>query len=86
MKYYKNDIVEIVTGDYANASDIPSYLNQQSSVTFVGQRYRVDSYGKDVLGYVFGCGYAEPPEKLRLYKRPLINWIKWILSFVATSR
>lgn len=94
MKIYKDDIVEIITGKFKNASDISDpndkYKYQNEPIPFVGQRFAVKYISTDnkILwghkdttpghGNYFTMGVS--PNDVIIFKRPLKNWIKRIFK------
>lgn len=83
MKYYKNDIVEIITSKYKSYEDVPKheivyYTNQGKSVPFIGQRFKVDIVTPEYVANWTLLDFDIYIEKrfVTLYKRPLINHIK----------
>ncbi|WBC28403.1 hypothetical protein RPMD05_22 [Rhodobacteraceae phage LS06-2018-MD05] len=83
MKYFKNDIVEIITANYKSWNDIPNhergyYKNQNEPAPTIGQRFRIKIIGDDRI-------YAEingrmclgvHPDCVMLVKRPLVNKVR----------
>ena len=73
MKYFKGDIVEIVTGKYKDRKDAhKNGLPLNLAASFPGQRFRVRGLYNDIL---FGSPGADINDVI-LYKRPFKNWIK----------
>ena len=96
MKYFKGDIVEIVTAEFKSVQDVPAHRkgyfeNQGEPVPYVGQRFRVQDLGeRHKIQHLYGryvntkgnsclCMGVTSCE-VRLYKRPLINWLKSIFN------
>lgn len=90
MKYYKDDIVEILTAKYKSYNEIPQhelpqdYESRKYGLGTVGQRFRVSSiygdelyFGKDRWRPVFSVDSFT----VRLYKRPFKNWIKYLIDY-----
>lgn len=83
MKYFKGDIVEIVTAKYKSFNDIPLsergyYENQGIPAPFIGQRFRVNSISENMVGAKVNGRICLQTSKdcVTLYKRSLINKFK----------
>lgn len=87
MRYYKGDIVEIITSKYKSYKDVPKheigyFKNQDEPVPYIGQRFRVFSACSESLCADIDnrlCLYIHP-DKVLLYKRPFLNWVKHIFK------
>jgi hypothetical protein len=108
MKYYKGDIVEIVTSKYKNfgdwdknASGYDKNIPNPTFTEFVGQRFIINTVGYPTYYdnktksskeyYTFqeissvGFILTKKSYEITLYKRPLINWVKYILNFESKT-
>lgn len=95
MKYYKGDIVEIITADFKNGSDIDEYVKRNQIQgsnfipnTFVGLRFRINFIFDFDKHLTLSSIYDEKHKCIStkdtnviLYKRPIKNWIKFIFDF-----
>ena len=90
MKYYKGDIVEIITARYKSWNDIPAhergyYLNCKEPAPTIGQRFRVayvpDEHSGQLCAQINGgiclCVY---PDCVILIRRSLFNKIRSFLE------
>ncbi len=83
MKYFKNDIVEIITAKYKSWNDIPNhergyFENQNEPAPTIGQRFRIKTIGdKRIYAEINGrmC-LGVHPDCVMLIKRPLINMLR----------
>lgn len=96
MKYFKGDIVEIVTGEFKSVQDVPAHRkgyfeNQGEPIPFIGQRFKVyDLSERNRIQYLYvryfnrlgnDClSMGVTSCEVMLYKRPLLNWLKSIFN------
>lgn len=85
MKYFKNDIIEIVTAKYNSWNDIPNhekgYFETQKLPAFTrGQRFTITGIGNSGSRIVTivngGLVLGVKLECVTLYKSPWYNWFK----------
>ena len=91
MKYFKGDIVEIITSEFKSVQDVPSHkigqYRNRKPVPYVGQRFRVvhaadhneiqTLYGEysNAIGNLTWCMNVTSCEVF-LYRRPFKNYLK----------
>lgn len=90
MKYFKGDIVEIITSEFKSVQDVPSHKIgrfRSAPVPYIGQRFRVASAADhDEIQTLYG-EYATAIGKREwsmgvtscevfLYRRPFKNYVK----------
>lgn len=94
VKYYKDDIVELITAKYKDNLSVPPedigyYENQGLPIPFVGQRFRVRDSSKNGQR-VWGGNPNRSISILcqtcnvRLYKRPFRNWVKEVFTWIKS--
>lgn len=81
-KFYKGDIVEIITSKYKSFNDLSEserlyYQNQNPPCPFIGQRFRVNSISGNMLSAKVNGIICLQTSKdcVILYKRSLLNRI-----------
>lgn len=83
MKYFKGDIIEIITARYKSWNDIPDhergyFENQNEPAPTIGQRFEVKVLAKDKIYAIINgrmC-LGVHPDCVMLIKRKLINRLR----------
>lgn len=94
MKFYKGDIVEIVTAKYNSWNDIPTheriyFENQREPAPTIGQRFIVNGISKENKYYAMinnRLCLLTSYDCLCLYKRPIINHIKAFVDILKSLK
>jgi hypothetical protein len=87
MKFYKGDIVEIITGRYKSWNEIPAherayFENQNQPAPIIGQRFRVDNvYQDSISARIKGVSCLHvSSDSIMLIRRSFKNWLKYYFS------
>lgn len=85
MKFYKNDIVEIIEHnrkgylDY-HQHELDYYENNDYFIPYTGQRFKIHTINKDKFVFDSKFSFHIHIDRIILYKRPLKNWIFYFIQ------
>jgi hypothetical protein len=98
MRYFRGDVVEIITAKYKSWNDIPlheiGYYEQSNGgiAPMIGQRFRVKSHdGNHVYGGFYSSigkhsSFYQHNDTVMLYNRPFLNWVKALFCFLIKAQ